>query len=300
MFGCAENYEQKKLLVSLEKEVYSGKQIAISYTQNLDFDRVYGKLKSGNQTIENYGTQAYGDYFFINRFLNSDIDYGKSYYIELLFESESIQKLLTIPLNIQPSVIINSFCVTDRCSSLTGNIVQNTYSKIKISTYKITAKKITYDFITPYESFTVVHEFVNPVDEDWVENVVFNNVPLEYSSYIATVLITVEDFEGNFAETSLPFRVVRPLEVKHFGKYELAEVYEPVPVTGCIPGSVGNTVQYTESTSETTSSSTSSTTSDTTSRSCSKAIGSTESLHPTNTNETVSTAINIFIKTPFI
>ena len=158
---------------------------------------------------------------------------------------------MSIPIDIQSSVIINSFCVTKDCNSLTGNVVQNTLSKLKVSTYRIAAKKITYDFTTPYESFTINHEFTNPVDEDWVDNITFKSVPLEYSSYIATVLITVEDFEGNITETALPFKVVRPLEIKHFGKHELAEVYEPVPVTGCIPGSVGNNVQYSESLSET-------------------------------------------------
>ena len=217
----------------------------------LDFNKVHATLKSGDRVIESYGSQIYDKYFLINRFLRTDITFGKNYYIELVFENDITQKVLAVPIDIQSSVIINSFCVTKDCNSLTGNVLQNTLAKLKISTYRIAAKKITYDFITPYESFTINHEFTNAVDEDWVDNITFRSVPLEYSSYVATVLITVEDFEGNVSETALPFKVVRPLEIKHFGKHELAEVYEPVPVTGCIPGSVGNNVQYSESVSET-------------------------------------------------
>ena len=68
---------------------------------------------------------------------------------------------------------------------------------------------------------------------------------------IAKIDIKAYNAEDDYVETSLPFKVVRPVEVKHFGKYELAEVYEPVPVTGCIPGTIGSSVQYSESESET-------------------------------------------------
>ena len=76
-------------------------------------------------------------------------------------------------------------------------------------------------------------------------------VPNSNSSYIATLRVEAEDVEGNVIETSLPFRVVRPMEVKHYGKYELAEIYEPIPVSGCIVGSIGNNVSYSESTTQT-------------------------------------------------
>lgn len=252
MFGCASNEDlNNDITADISTEVYSGSQIKIKYTENLEYKTVRAELKSKEKTIESYGAQQYKDYFYINRFLNTDIEFGNSYYIEMIFENDETQKLLTIPIDIQKSVIVNSFCVTKDCSSLTGNIVQNTLAKLKISMYKIAARKITYDFITPYESFSIDHEFTNSVDYDWLDNISFKSVPIEYSSYVGTVLITVEDANGEIAETALPFKVVRPLEIKHFGKHELAEVYEPVPVTGCIPGAIGNNVQYSESVSET-------------------------------------------------
>ena len=252
MFGCASNEDlNNDITADISTEVYSGSQIKIKYTENLEYETVRAELKSKEKTIESYSAQQYKDYFYINRFLKTDIEFGNSYYIEMIFENDETQKLLTIPIDIQKSVIVNSFCVTKDCTSLTGNIVQNTLAKLKISMYKIAARKITYDFITPYESFSIDHEFTNSVDDDWLDNISFKPVPIEYSSYVGTVLITVEDANGEIAETALPFKVVRPLEIKHFGKHELAEVYEPVPVTGCIPGAIGNNVQYSESVSET-------------------------------------------------
>ena len=84
-----------------------------------------------------------------------------------------------------------------------------------------------------------------------LDNIVMKKVPDNLSSYIGSIRIVAEDADGNYAETAIPIRVVRPLEVKHYGKYELSEVYEPVPVSGCIVGSVGSNVNYSESTSET-------------------------------------------------
>jgi hypothetical protein len=175
----------------------------------------------------------------------------ENYFFKIEFLRKDETYVVYHPVEIEPSIIVKSFCVTKDCQSLTGNVVQNTFSKISISTYKIAANSITYNFITPYENFSIEHKFNDAVSEDWIENISFKSVPKEYSSYIGTLMIEAKDTEGNIVETALPFKVVRPIEIKHYGKHELAEVYEPVPVTGCIPGSIGNNVQYSESVSET-------------------------------------------------
>ena len=124
MFGCASNDDfENNITANIEHEVYSGGQLKIKYTESLKFKTVYAELKSGNQTIESYGSQIYNEYFFINRFLKTDIEFGNSYYIEMLFENDNTQKLLTLPLDIQKSVIVNSFCVTKNCNYVSCQIV---------------------------------------------------------------------------------------------------------------------------------------------------------------------------------
>ncbi len=156
-----------------------------------------------------------------------------------------------IGINILPSLIIESFCSSENCEILTGNLIENVKNKISVKTFKFAANKIIYSFNTPYESFKYENVFDSPVNEDWLDNIKFKKVPEDISSYIVNVEIKALNFDNELVETSIPIKVVRPMEVKHFGQYELAQIYEPVPVTGCIPGSVGNTVSYSESNSET-------------------------------------------------
>ena len=93
----------------------------------------------------------------------------------------------------------------------------------------------------------------NPVANDVLgldEPVVFNPISPAHQSYVSAVRILAYDDDGNAVETALPISVHRPIEVVYGGSYELAEFYEPVPVSGCTPGSVNTVVEYSESETE--------------------------------------------------
>ncbi len=250
--SCTTSNSTNKPEVFLQKNYTAGQNIEVKYTEDLGYESVKAFLISDNNNIiENYGRQKYNTSFFVNRFLNKKIDFQKSYFLVLDFETEDKLDQVITQLEIDRSVIIKSFCASLECNSNSGNVVQETYNKISIELFKIAAVKLEYTIVTPYESFSFTHDFNSPTDVDWLDNVVLKKVPEQYSSYVATLHVKAYDKNNDFAETYLPFRVVRPIEVKHFGKYELAETYEPVPVTGCIPGTIGNNVQYSESESET-------------------------------------------------
>jgi len=82
---------------------------------------------------------------------------------------------------------------------------------------------------------------------------IFNEVPEDESFYYATLRVTAPILNGNgdFVETALPISVHRPLEF-HLGQSEsrIAQYYEPVPVSGCIPGGINVQVTYQETKSE--------------------------------------------------
>ncbi|MCB9537747.1 MAG: hypothetical protein H6704_15960 [Myxococcales bacterium] len=102
----------------------------------------------------------------------------------------------------------------------------------------------------------ITHDFGrgNPVafDEIGVDQpILFNPVPDDAQFYVTAIRAIAEDDEGNAVETALPMTVHRPVEVVYQGTYELAERYEPQPVSGCIPGSTRSVVEYQETRTET-------------------------------------------------
>jgi len=102
----------------------------------------------------------------------------------------------------------------------------------------------------------VTHDYSaagGPVGQDTLgedEPVLFNPVPEGQQFYVTALRAVAYDAEGRAVETVLPVSVHRPIEVVHSGKLELAEVYEAVPVSGCIPGSINTEVGYEESVTE--------------------------------------------------
>jgi len=231
----------------------SGEILEITYDKNNKYTNVDTYLVDQEEKVIDY----YGNYnntgsLRINRFLlNDNVNLNNNHLIKLVFNSDSSSISYSYPVNINDSIVIRSLCSTIDCETTSGNVLENVPNKLSVSVLGIRAIKYTYYLSMLDNVYTYEHEYTNPVNVDYLENIVMNSIPANISSYIGSIRIVAEDIEGNSVETALPFRVVRPMEVKHYGKYELAEVYNPIPVTGCIIGSVGNNVSYSESTSET-------------------------------------------------
>jgi hypothetical protein len=166
-----------------------------------------------------------------------------------------------INLQVDPSVIIDRLEPFNAdCGAPAIRVLPGIPYRMKVSTTGIQAVRFEYEFsqVNNVDSISrFVHDFDTdqPTAEDAVgesaEIIVFNAIPQDQQSYVSGIRVVAYDKEGHFVETALPISVHRPLEVKYDGRYELAERYEPVPVSGCIPGSVGNQVSYSESTVET-------------------------------------------------
>jgi len=93
---------------------------------------------------------------------------------------------------------------------------------------------------------------VGPTDTiGWDEPVIANPVGDDQQFYATTWRVIATDAQGRMAEAALPWTIHRPLEVRYDGNYQVAQYFEPKPVTGCIPGQPGNRVTYSETQSET-------------------------------------------------
>ena len=250
---CANSQPKEQISISTSShQISSGEMISFDIESELDIQQAKSYLIGADGfTYETYSNVIDDNQFIINRFLNTRIPFGQDYSLNFVLETEKSQVSKTIPIDIKPSIIVNSFCASDNCESLTSNILEGVKNKLTISFYNIAPVTVRYIITTPKDNFQILHEFNSPIQEDWIENLIFKKVKKEYSSYISKIEILAYDINSNEAKTALPFRVVRPIEIKHFGNYELAEIYDPVPVTGCIPGTVGNRVQYSESQTET-------------------------------------------------
>ena len=243
----SENFELSKANIT------SGESLTISYNKDFKFDRVKTYLvNSEEEIIDSYGIQDNTGTFKINRFLNNEIkSINSSHFIKMIFETGNDFVSYTFPININNSLIVKSLCNTKDCDILSGNIIEEVPNILKVYVAGIRAVKYSYYISVLDNVYSIVHEYDLPINSDVLENIIMDKVPKELSSYIISIRVVAEDINGEFVESAIPIRVVRPLEVKHYGKYELAEVYEPVPVSGCIIGSLGNNVNYSESSTET-------------------------------------------------
>lgn len=80
----------------------------------------------------------------------------------------------------------------------------------------------------------------------------FGPVPEHVDGYAMSIRVRSHGLDGGVRELLYPFTVRRPLQIYFRGPMQIAELYEPEPVSSCIPGgpsSVG--VHYSEVVSET-------------------------------------------------
>jgi hypothetical protein len=77
-------------------------------------------------------------------------------------------------------------------------------------------------------------------------------IPEAANSVDATMNIVAIDSTGQAATRAIPLRIWTAIEVAYSGDFRTARSFDPVPVSGCIPGGdIGRDVTYSESTSET-------------------------------------------------
>ena len=241
------------VLETNKSNITAGERLLINYNAENVYQKVYASLiNNNNSVLETYSSQKFGTQYSINRIIKSDvINSYDNYRVMMSFVNNEDIKNVFFDINIDKSIIITDLCSSENCLGMSGNILNNSKFKINVKAFKILPVRFTYDILTPYNSYSFENNFNSPVENDWLENISIDPIPDDISFYIALFKIKAYDINNDYAYTEIPVKIVRPIEIKHFGKHELAEIYEPVPVTGCIPGSVGNNVQYSESTSET-------------------------------------------------
>jgi hypothetical protein len=158
-------------------------------------------------------------------------------------------------LRVDPSIVIEEFePVIADCGAPALRGLGGVPYDLKVRALGLTPKTFRYTIsgINGNEGFTVFeHTASGPTDRLGVDDpLVLNPVSASKGFHVMTIQVEAIDEQGNIVETVLPFSVHRPLEFHYDGNLQVAEYYAPVPVTGCIPGSIGNRVQYSETTSE--------------------------------------------------
>lgn len=79
----------------------------------------------------------------------------------------------------------------------------------------------------------------------------FAEVPYGLQAYRGSISVRAEEADGTVHELQVKLTVRRPLQVGFQAAIVPAQIYEPVPVSGCIPGGMnGRSVNYSESHSE--------------------------------------------------
>jgi len=161
-------------------------------------------------------------------------------------------------LTVAPSLLITELQpIGAKCSAPALRALENLAYRMRVKASGIQATKFVYklNFINGREDIqTFEHNFDTPVEEDILgldESIIFNRIPAELQSLISSIRVEAYDQDGRVVETALPISIHRPMEVNYDGKRQIAQRYEPQPVSGCIPGGIGTNVSYSEAKSET-------------------------------------------------
>ena len=102
------------------------------------------------------------------------------------------------------------------------------------------------------EELVLEHSATGPVDAlTEAERPRFAEVPYGLQAYRGSISVRAEESDGTVHELQVRLTVRRPLQVSFSAAVVPAQIYEPVPVSGCIPGGInGRSVNYSESHSE--------------------------------------------------
>lgn len=161
---------------------------------------------------------------------------------------------LPVEFTVKPSLVLRNFTpLTARCENRIlrafgglpyGISVGSSGFRLSTVTYVVSASEAGYDNVSLTHS---------PVNGDVDEVVIMMPyIPDELHAFTMITRIVATDDRGQTHEMTFGVGVHRPIEVVLTGDAQVAEIYTPKPVSGCIPGGENNrTVTYSESQSET-------------------------------------------------
>lgn len=176
---------------------------------------------------------------------------------------------VNIEFRVLPSLIIREFYAygnsdsegywQSSCRIIPERVINYLSYKLQIATIGFSAQNFNYT-LSPgivindqsSEATTEQTEITHDHTGNWDylgenETISFGEVPYGIFSYRTGISINVTDENNVQHNLLLKITVRRPLEVRYNGNVQIAEIYEPVPVSGCIPGGLnGRNVEYSE------------------------------------------------------
>jgi len=250
------SYDDQPAIIIDTYHFLAGETITVKTESADQYENIEVSLLNNiSETVETYPVRPVSDIYLINRsfYATSNIFFSGRYYLSArFFNNENDSGYTTqIPITLEPSILIESLCHSDECATISGNVIEQLPQKLRVRTVGSKTIKFVYTIMSRNNTYQEIHEFDSPTDFDSLSNIVFESVNEDYSAYIGGIQIDAHDIEGNLTTTSLPVKVVRPIEIRYDGSFSRAQVYQSVPVSGCIPGSMDTRVTYSESTSET-------------------------------------------------
>jgi hypothetical protein len=160
--------------------------------------------------------------------------------------------------DVHPSIRVREFQpVTASCAGPIRRALGSVPYRLSVEALGFTPRSFTYTLTAPalrdVEPISIRHVTSSAVDTVGNElELVMPDVPENRLSYGIAVSIAAVDDAGRTHQNVFSLTVSRPIEAYYNGNVTLAELFAPVPVTGCIPGGeIGRSVNYTETTSET-------------------------------------------------
>jgi hypothetical protein len=164
---------------------------------------------------------------------------------------------MPVTFRVLPSIVVHELQpTTATCAAPVARGLGGAGYRLRVEAVGFEPQSFTYTLAAPgveMEPIAVRHLARGPIDELGEHGDFFlPNVPPDALDYGALLTVDAMDRAGNSHITSFAIRVHRPLEVFYDGNVQVAEVFAPVPASGCIPGGeAGRQVSYTETMSET-------------------------------------------------
>jgi len=165
---------------------------------------------------------------------------------------------LSVSFDVEPSLIIRDFQpITASCAGQIKRAISGMPYHLEVEAIGFEPVAYTYTVSRP-EGSSIEATVVRRISEGQLDSVgstgnfVLEEVPEGQQSYVAIVSIDATDETGATLSTSFGVTVHRPLEVYYNGGFRIAQIYEPTPVSSCIPGGeAGRRADYSENMSET-------------------------------------------------